>query len=82
MTNESIEEIFLIVEAAHAGGQAEVPVHAFPFRMTPERLAMERENTWFAYWKNLQIGYDQFEAELVPPTVSVLGREYIFGSGS
>lgn len=41
MTNGGIDEIYSIVEAALRGGQKEVPVHIFPFRMTEEAIARE-----------------------------------------
>lgn len=81
MTDAGIEEIYLIVEAALRGGQSSVPVHAFPFRMTDERLDGEKANIWFDYWKNLKVGFDMFESERVPPAVSVAQRSYTFESG-
>lgn len=81
MTDAGIEEIYLIVEAALSGGQDTVPVHAFPFRMTDDRLALEQGNMWFEYWRNLKTGFDLFEAEGVPPIVSVTGKAYAFRSG-
>ncbi|MGO9390928.1 L,D-transpeptidase family protein [Rhodoblastus sp.] len=41
MTNNGIDEIYSIVAAALAGGQREVPVHIFPFRMTESAIARE-----------------------------------------
>ena len=81
MTDAGIEEIYLIVEAAHRAGQHAVPVHAFPFRMTSERLKQEEGAVWFAYWQNLKQGFDLFETERVPPAVTVSGRAYSFQSG-
>lgn len=80
MIDEGIEEIYLIVEAAHSAGQEEVPVHAFPFRMTSKRLGNERENTWYSYWQNLKIGYDLFKNNLMPPVVTVSNLEYTFSA--
>lgn len=81
MTDASIEEIYLIVEAAQLAGQKMVPVHAFPFRMEPERMALEKDSVWYGYWQNLQLGYELFEAEFLPPTVSVSNKTYVFASG-
>ena len=78
MTDAGIEEIYLIVDAAHVQGQTAVPVHAFPFRMSSERLRAEHENKWFEYWENLKVGYDLFEVDRIPPVVSVSGLEYTF----
>ncbi len=41
MTDKLIEEIYGFVAAAIAGGQREVPVHIFPFRMTDAALSRE-----------------------------------------
>lgn len=72
MTDPVIEEIYLIVEAALAGGQAQVPVHAFPFRMTEARLARvpEEETELVTFWQQLRPAYDHFEkTRTVPPMV-------------
>ncbi len=81
MTDASIEEIYLIIEATLSNGGKDVPVHAFPFRMTSKRLSKEQDNAWFGYWANLKAGYDLFEIERVPPIISVVGRQYEFVSG-
>ena len=81
MTDAGIGEIYLIVEAAQDGGQAQVPVHAFPFQMTNARLRHEQDNQWFGYWQNLKQGYDLFESDRVPPEISVIDRRYVFESG-
>lgn len=82
MTDAGIEEIYLIVEAALSEGQDAVPVHAFPFKMTQERLILEKASTWFEFWRNLKTGYDLFEIERVPPVVSVSDQSYAFKSGA
>lgn len=82
MTDEGIEEIYLIVEAAQLAGQELVPVHAFPFRMTHDRLMLEQDNKWFAYWQNLKLGYDLFEETRLPPAVSVVGKNYSFAAAN
>lgn len=81
MTDAGIEEIYLIVEAALLSGQERVDVHAFPFRMTDQRLSSERSNDWHGYWENLKAGYDLFEAALIPPRVFVSENEYAFEEG-
>ncbi len=78
MTDEGIEEIYLIVDAAHRAGQSHVPVHAFPFRMSQDRLAREQGSQWYPYWRNLKTGYDLFELNKVPPKVSVREKQYVF----
>ncbi|MCV6585395.1 MAG: murein L,D-transpeptidase [Marinibacterium sp.] len=78
MTDRGIEEIYRIVEAAQNAGQRAVPVHAFPFRMTDERMARESDHRWYDTWRNFKEGYDLFETTGQPPQVSVAGRRYVF----
>lgn len=80
MTDLGIEEIYLIVEAALKGGQAEVPVHIFPFRMTAENLAAHEASKWREFWANLADGYYRFEETALPPKVSVEDKRYRFDS--
>ena len=78
MTDAGIEEIYGLVDAAHKAGQGAVSVHAFPFRMTADRLAQEQSNKWYEYWTNLKQGYDFFETHGVPAKVGVDGLNYTF----
>jgi hypothetical protein len=48
MTNKGIEEIYGWVAAALKGGQREVPVHVFPFRMSSSAIARETNGGGFA----------------------------------
>lgn len=80
MTDQGIDEIYRIVEAALHGGQREVPVHAFPFRMTDKAMAEKGGHRWAAYWANLKQGYDLFERTGTPPPAFVCGRRYGFAS--
>ena len=41
MTNAGIDEIYGYVSEAMAGGQHDIPVHIFPFRMTEEAIVRE-----------------------------------------
>ncbi|MEK9705889.1 MAG: transcriptional regulator, partial [Paracoccaceae bacterium] len=77
MTGGAIEEIYLLVEAALQSGQPSVPVQAFPFRMTSERLSAETEKQWFDSLMNLKTGYDRFQIIGVPPSVTVLDQAYV-----
>ena len=78
MTDAWIEEIYTLTDAALRRGQAYFRVHAFPFRMTPERMEKARSSRWFSFWQNLKTGYDWFEEKQIPPDVSVEGRRYRF----
>lgn len=76
MTDEKIEEIYALVEGALQKEQKYVQVHAFPFRMTDEAMALYAGNAWYDFWVNLKEGYDYFEAEKLPPQVKVEEKLY------
>ena len=71
MTDEKIEEIYMLVERALQRGQKYVQVHAYPFRMTEENMEFYSESEWYEFWVNLKEGYDYFEAEHLPPHIKV-----------
>jgi murein L,D-transpeptidase YafK len=78
MTDEKIEEIYALADAALRGGQPFFPVHIFPFRMTEDNLKRYRNSEWIDFWLNLKEGYDYFEEKKIPPGVRVQQRRYIF----
>lgn len=78
MTDEKIEEIYTLCDAALAGGQKCFRIHMFPFRMTAERMANETGKEWFDFWRELQKGYEHFERTKVPPNVTVTEGRYQF----
>ena len=80
MTDRGMDDIYRIVEAALTAGQSEIPVHAFPFRMTAGKLAEMAGHRWASYWAGLKEGYDLFERTRIPPEVSVCGGRYAFGA--
>ena len=80
MTDAQIEEIYADVEAAFAGGQSFIRVHAFPFEMSAENLEAQRGNPNHAFWTNLKEGWDWFEREKTPPNVTVRDARYQFGA--
>ncbi len=78
MTDEKIEEIYTLCDAAHQGGQKFFRVHVFPFRMTDERMMAASSNRWLDFWKNLKEGYELFEKNHVPSDVGVADGRYVF----
>lgn len=77
MTNALMEEIFTLAERAIDNGQASVPVHVFPFRMTEQNMAAQSGHPWSFFWANLKEAYDVFEREQRPPQVAVCGSKYL-----
>lgn len=78
MTDEKIEEIYTLCDAAFAKGQKAIRVHVFPFRMTAERMEKAKESEWIDFWNELRQGYDWFEQHRVPPEVTVKDKRYQF----
>jgi murein L,D-transpeptidase YafK len=78
MTDEKIEEIYALCQAALEKGQPFFRVHVFPFRMTPERMEKAADSPHLPFWENLKMGYDHFEKNRVPPEVGVKDLEYVF----
>ncbi len=77
MTDALVEEIYGVMRDAMAGGQKQIALHAFPFRMTNENMVRHQGNQWFAFWKTLKQGYDSFEISRQPPAVSVCSKQYV-----
>jgi murein L,D-transpeptidase YafK len=78
MTDEQIDEIYTLAEAALKNGQPYFKVHIFPFRMTAENMKKHRNSPWLAFWDNLKEGYDLFEKYHYPPETSVRNKRYVF----
>lgn len=76
MTDPAIEEIYVAVEAALNNGLSAVPVHAFPFRPTPQRMSEASGHQWEDFWQQLAPAYRAFAQTSRPPQVSVIGDEY------
>ena len=80
MTDEKIEEIYTLCDAALKGGQSFFRVHVFPFRMTAARMekAATAHPAHLPFWRNLKDGHDWFEKQRRPPDVGVEDGQYIF----
>jgi murein L,D-transpeptidase YafK len=76
MTDDGIDEIYSLADAALTKGQKAFPVHVFPFRMTARNLKHHAKSKWSSFWADLKIGYDAFESSRVPPDVSVKDGRY------
>lgn len=77
MTDALVEEIYALARESFKGGQQSFAVHAFPFRMTDEKLARFNKHRWHAFWSTLKQGYDYFEVNRVPPQIAVCERRYV-----
>jgi murein L,D-transpeptidase YafK len=79
VTDQVMDEIFRLSEAALDDGQKHIQVHAFPFRMTADNLAANAGSEWHGFWTNLKEAYDFFERTRKAPVVSVCNRRYVVG---
>ncbi len=77
MGDAAIEEIYTLVGAALVHGQARVPVHVFPFRLTKVALSAQRQHGWHDFWQDLQPAYTQFEQTRRVPRVTIAQRRYV-----
>jgi murein L,D-transpeptidase YafK len=77
MTDALMEEIYGLARESLTAGQQSFQLHAYPFRMTDARMAKEKNNKWYGFWKTMKQGYDYFERYRLPPSVTVCERRYV-----
>lgn len=82
MSNGQIEEIYYLVEQALHNGQQKVEVHAFPFHLSDENLNHYKDNKWYGFWQQLQIGYQWFNHHNIPPRIEAVNGRYVFSPSS
>jgi murein L,D-transpeptidase YafK len=82
MTDEQIADLYALLREAFAGGQKEVQLQSFPFRMTAKNLAKFRLDANMPFWKNLKQGSDHVDVTKVEPRVAVCARKYVFNETS
>ena len=88
ITDDKIKELYLLAVEAKSNGQARIPVHIFPTRMSDGNMQtlkfMYGDNPeLLSFWKLLKIGYDYFEKEKKLPWVTVSRNgEYRYAKSS
>jgi murein L,D-transpeptidase YafK len=80
LTDEHVQDVYEIVEAALEAGQPRVPVHIYPFALTREKLAGVAGEEWSDFWKELKRGHDLFLRDGLPPRTYVCNGRYAFQS--
>ena len=80
MTDPQIGEIYAVVREAFAGGQREVQMQSYPFRMTAENLAKYRMDPNIEFWKELKQGSDNFDVTNQEVVVGVCNKHYVFNA--
>lgn len=75
LTDERIEEVYLLAVLSKNGGNGEIPVHIFPCRLnTPNYKYLidnANDNNLRRFWGNIRTGYLLFEQEGKIPEISV-----------
>jgi murein L,D-transpeptidase YafK len=76
MTDDKIKEIYIVAVEAKNGGQNNIPVHIFPFRMTVSNMSKAAEQykenkPLLLFWENIKPGYDLFEKNKQLPSISI-----------
>ena len=77
MTDDLIEEVYALARDAIAGGEARVPLHIFPFRMTAANLKLHADHPARASWGPLKEAFDDFTKTQEPPRTGVCGKRYV-----
>jgi len=80
MTDKQVDDIYAVARDALRGGQREIQLQSYPFRMTAENMAKYRLDPNIAFWKELKNGADHFEVTKTEPSVLICGKHYIFGA--
>jgi murein L,D-transpeptidase YafK len=79
----SIEEIYVLAVKARSGGQEEIPVHIFPFKMTDKNyereVKLKTNQKYVSMWNNIRQGFLYFNRNKKLPKVEVDKKgNYIF----
>ncbi|MFW5951756.1 MAG: L,D-transpeptidase family protein [Gemmatimonadota bacterium] len=81
VTDDRIEELYLLAAGARTAGQRRIPVHIFPTRLDDDglRWLADRYGAGFVdypFWRNLQQGYLAFERTGRVPRIGYHGGRY------
>ncbi|ACK49147.1 ErfK/YbiS/YcfS/YnhG family protein [Methylocella silvestris BL2] len=80
MTDPQIGEIYALVRDGFSGGQREIQMQSYPFRMTAENMAKYRADPNIGFWKQLKEGSDNFEVTKQQVAVGVCSKRYVFNA--
>jgi murein L,D-transpeptidase YafK len=80
ITDESVDQVYAVVEAALQQGQPAVDVHAFPFELSASAVAAAVSSPWYRFWLNLQQGFLLFARTGRTPAVAARDGVYVFGT--
>lgn len=79
LTDEKIEELYLLALFAKGGRRHDIPVYIFPFKMTAHK--MKKYTKQFpqheVFWQTLQPAYQHFEQYKTLPYISEVNGTYL-----
>ena len=81
ITDTMIKELYIASVEAKDRGQNTIPVHIFPFKMSPQNMdsMTRRYKQHETFWENLKSGFMYFENKHIIPNVKVDKRgKYIY----
>jgi murein L,D-transpeptidase YafK len=83
LTDEKVNELYILAVEATNNGQSKIPVYIFPFKMNDEIIKMMemllKDEKLISFWKNMKEGYDKFMEEKTELTVKVDTKgKYLF----
>ncbi|MCD2259667.1 L,D-transpeptidase family protein [Psychroserpens luteolus] len=84
ITDDWIEELYILSVEAKNAGQTSIPVHIFPFYLNEDNYEKHIKDTSISgnhskFWTNLKEGYAYFETNRTVPTIEVSEEgHYIF----
>lgn len=80
LTDEKIEELYVIAVEAKAAGQNKIPVAIFPCRMDSGKMGELLSNAsykeHYTFWQNLKTGYDLFNSRKEIPAYTMVNGIY------
>lgn len=83
ITDDKIQEVYVMAVEAKNAGQQNIPIHIFPARISTEKLAAIKkqypDKIVQTFWDNLKEGYDKFETSKLVPDVTIDAKgKYLF----
>ena len=83
LTNDGIQEVYLLAVEAQNAGQKSISIHIFPARLLMKKDGLETvipefDPALIEFWKNLREGYNFFETNKILPQIQVKSKRYMF----
>ena len=76
VTDDVIEELYVLAVDARGNGQASIPIHIFPTRMEGDGMQAlfdeaDGDYSLWRFWLDLKAGYDWFETHHTEPSITI-----------